>query len=189
MGSASGDCHPAHTNSRRAIAQFHKVDRPVSSVPPSAHPHLVLPGINGDDRSRPDDRVEGVVLKPDVTIKTGFGVELLQKLNRNLSIGLVALGDWAGATPMSATIRRQIWRGKLNLTASLLSWMVFILLVHSMYGSPSFCTKHFVGVVPMTRPVFLYQSKLEFLGFDPPISLQRSCPTSGMVGIDAQVRK
>jgi hypothetical protein len=97
-----------------AIAQFHKVDRPVSFVPPSAHPHLVLPGINGDDRPRPDDRVEGVVLKPDVTIKTGFGVELLQKFNRNLSIGLVALGDWAGATPMSATMRRQTWRGNLR---------------------------------------------------------------------------
>jgi hypothetical protein len=129
-----------------AIAQFHKkVDRPVSFVPPSAYPHLVLPGINGDDRSRPDDRGEGVVLKPDVTIKTGFGVELLQKFNRNLSIGLVALGDWAGATPMSTTMRRQTWRGNLNFAASLMSWTVFILLVHSMYGSPSFLYQIFLG--------------------------------------------
>jgi hypothetical protein len=71
--------------------------------------------------------------------------EQIARMFGAMPIQLFRAHNSAGATPISTTMRRQTWRGKLNLTASLLSWMVFMLLVHSMYGSPSFLYQIFLG--------------------------------------------
>src|SRR6266849_5979343 len=57
---------------------------------------------------------------------------------------MVPLGDCASVVALNTTARRKTWRRKLNLTGPLLSWMVFILPIHSMYGRPSFLYQIFL---------------------------------------------
>src|SRR5215475_334422 len=73
---------------RKAITELHKIDRPIRHVSPVAHPYFVLSDIDGHNGSRADDRVECVVLKPDVSAKTTFRIEALQKLNGNPTVAL-----------------------------------------------------------------------------------------------------
>ena len=76
-----------------AVSKLDKIDRAVEFVLPIPCLHLVLMGINLDERSGTDQRIQRVILDPYVPKQTVPQIQLLQKCNRDFTPSFKHAGD------------------------------------------------------------------------------------------------
>src|ERR1700686_2321942 len=71
------------------FAQFNEKNGPVMIAVPVNLKNLFLPRIDSDKRSRPDDRVQGVVIQSDVSVERTRPFHLLKHERTRLGRGIV----------------------------------------------------------------------------------------------------